>query len=93
MTNFTNPITVSAADLCSALWGQPLAYVNAGCYEGTKVRVRQVPADAVLTVTPSACGKGTSASVSDSDGGWIADRFGSLGARDLRRVVAYLASK
>jgi len=81
---------IRADDLVRALYGKGIDYVNRGFYEGTKMRVRKVPAGAILEVKDK--GRIT---VTDRDGGWIADRItgGTLGRRELKRVVEYLAKK
>lgn len=70
-------ITITAASLASAMWGHmvgdPIEALNNEVYKGTSIRARAVPADAILTIITSPTGAHTA---HDSDGGWIADRFG-----------------
>lgn len=78
---------VTAGELCQALWEKPSAELSRGFYPGTEIPLRVVPADAVVTVSLRSNG----GVVSDSDGGWIADRFGpDLGARQARLLQRIL---
>lgn len=78
---------ITANDLALAL-GSDLSGYNLGVYPGTDFKIRQIKPDAKLIVSYN--GKG-SASVSDMEGGWIADRFGpGLGAREYKSILQYL---
>lgn len=87
---------LTANELATALWGDgTFAGLNAGCYPGTKIRVRQVVGEHVLVIRED----GRSPHVlDDGDGGWVAERFSlfttpRLGEREYRRVLAFLAAK
>ena len=83
-------VKITAADLARIVfWGPDKdiehANKNWGFYEGTELRVRLVPADAVLTVTQT----GLVYTVTDDDSGWIAERFtinGVLNSRQGKEV-------
>jgi hypothetical protein len=81
-------VELTADALCRALYGEGVESINRGFYKGTKIRLRQVPADAhVLVHAWSGGGR-----VEDSDGGWIADRFGpGLGHREAQKAVRALS--
>ncbi len=66
--------TFTAAHLALTMWGEDIETIAWGVYEGTSIPVRRVPADAVLTVEATRYGW----RITDSDGGWIADRFGAI---------------
>lgn len=102
-------LTITAAELSQALcsgWDggyrdsnyqddAPTACWSMGTYEGTKIPVRKVPGDAVLTLDlwHGQGGGFTGATITDSDGQWIADRFGTtLGARQVKRIFAFRAA-
>lgn len=82
-------VEIKAADLAEALWGhyswyKGLSDLSKGYYQGTRIPLRSVPADALLVVEIWSNG----GLVSDTDGGWIADRFGpTLSTRETRRVL------
>lgn len=78
-------VKTTAGELSLALYGSVDA-MNVGFYEGTSIPVRKIPADAAVTLV-SYSGGGY---VVDSDGGWIADRFGALGHREAKRASAAL---
>ena len=81
-----DPIEITAEELCRALYGEGVEGINRGTYPGTAIPVRQVPPAARLIVVCKPAGI-----VTDSEGGWIADRFGpGLGVRECKRVLAYL---
>lgn len=81
---YVGTVELTAEQLTRALWGKPIDYINKGVYEGTGIPWRKVPKDAKLTVE---IGRG-GGMVRDSDGGWIADRFGpELGHRDAQKVA------
>ena len=63
-------ITLTASELCSALWGADSSELNIGCYDGTDTPLRPVPANAIVHITDTGLIK-----VTDNDGGWIADRI------------------
>lgn len=85
-------IETTAAELANALWGHLPSYhgiedLSLGCYEGTKIPVRKVPADAPVVLK---VGRGWTL-IEDRDGGWIADRFGpTLGYSWGKRAAAVL---
>ena len=86
MTNFVD-ITTDAATLAEAMYpGSGLDAFNSGAYEGTKVPVRQLTGREVVSVV------GTTARARVvADETWIADRFGDLGARQIKRLRAVTA--
>jgi hypothetical protein len=75
----------STATIAAAM-GLDLAAFNAGVYEGTKIRVRQLSGSERVLVTGTTAGAKI---VTDET--WIADRFGCLGARQIRRLVTLVA--
>lgn len=80
-------LEISADDLTRALYGKGVEVVNKGVYQGTKIPWRKVPKNAMLTIQD----KGV-ITVSDKDGGWIADRIagGTLGRREFKKVLKHL---
>jgi len=77
-------VEITANNLSHALFGEPISYMNLGRYPGTDIPLRPIPADTLLTVVYWSGG----GLVQDSDGGWIADRFGpGLGQRQVQRVL------
>lgn len=85
-------LTVTTAQLAvamSAIGGEDFATIaawNAGVYAGTLIPLRKLTGSEIVTVTGSASG----ARVTDTDGGWISDRFGTLGARQVRALLALI---
>jgi GNAT superfamily N-acetyltransferase len=79
-------LRVTAKDLIRAVYGQDVAYANRGVYPGTSTPLRKIRGDEVLRVDGTSAG----ARVMDDDGGWIADRVGDLGARQISRLLAFL---
>jgi hypothetical protein len=85
--SITCTIETTAEALCQALYGESVSCLNRGCYEGTNIPVRQVPADAPVTLKAWSGG----GSVTDQEGQWIADRFGpGLGHREAQRAAKAL---
>lgn len=80
-------LTISAEDLCRALYGSGVETVNKGFYAGTRIPLRPVPKNAMLSIED----RGT-ITVTDDQGGWIADRIteGVLGRREFAKVLSYL---
>ncbi len=85
-------IECSVDQLAGALWGVGGNAINAGCYAGTSIRLRRVdPGTLVIFRAFRPCpGAGLHGRVIDAVGGMIADRFGDIGCRDTRRVLATL---
>jgi hypothetical protein len=90
-------IEITASDLAFALWntralgslmpdrGVKLDFESGRWfYTGTTIPVRAVRGDEVLVVDLD------SGRIEDNQGGWIADRFGRLGARQRRALAATL---
>lgn len=90
-------ITTTSRALAVALWGADVrmdacapdgAYFDreAGCfrYGPGLPRVRTLTGDEQVVLTID----GHRVVISDSEGGWVADRFGRLGARESRKVIA-----
>lgn len=86
--------TRTLARAMSAIGGEDFATIeawNAGTYPGTKTKLRKMTGDEIVVVRISE--GGGSAKILDTDGGWIAERFGSLGARQVRALVALAKDK
>lgn len=81
MANQVNLVTTTAT--LAAAMGLDLAALNAGVYEGTSIRVRQLTGAERVEIRGTTAG----AKVVSSET-WIADRFGNLGARQIKRLAA-----
>jgi hypothetical protein len=79
-------LRVTAADLIRAIYGEDVAYANLGVYPGTSTPIRNIRGDETLSVEGTSAG----ARVTDGDGGWIADRVGNMGARQVSKLLAFL---
>lgn len=82
--------TAMLADAMSAIGGPDFSTIaawNQGCYEGTTIPLRKMTGLEMVTVIGSA----THAVVKTPES-WIEDRFGSLGARQVSRLVELKAS-
>lgn len=75
-------ITTDTATLAEAMGGD-LAVFNAGVYKGTSTPIRQLTGKEIVTVVGTTAGAKVL-----SDKSWIVDRFGALGARDVKRLRA-----
>lgn len=75
-------LVTDTATLADAMYpGGGLAAFNAGIYAGTTIPIRKLSGREIVTVA------GTTASAKVlSDETWIADRFGNLGARQIKRL-------
>ena len=78
-------VHTTAGKLSEALYGSA-DDMNWGTYPRTGIRVRKIQADAPVVLVAYSGG----GFVTDSDGGWIADRFGRLGHREAQRAVEAL---
>lgn len=78
--------TAILADAMSAIGGPEFASIdawNAGCYHGTTIPLRKMRGDEVVTIIGT-----TGHAVVKTPESWIEDRFGSLGARQVARLLA-----
>ncbi len=79
-------ITTDTATLAQAMFqGCTIADFNAGVYvyEGTRIHVRQLTGTESVRITGT-----TSGAKVVSGETWVADRFGDLGARQVKRLIA-----
>lgn len=90
-------ITTTSRTLAIALWGADVrmdacapdgAYFDRAAgvfrYGPGLPRVRTLTGDEQVLLTID----GNRVAVRDTEGGWVADRFGRLGARESRKVIA-----
>lgn len=77
-------IVTDTSTLAKAMWpGSALYDFNAGTYEGTKIPLRKLTGAERVRVSGTTAGARVLA-----DETWIADRFGNLGARQVKRLLA-----
>jgi hypothetical protein len=77
-------IVTDTATLAAAMYpGGGLAAFNAGAYAGTKIPVRKLTGREIVTVAGTTAGAKVLA-----DETWITDRFGKIGARQIRQLRA-----
>lgn len=92
-------LDTTAGALAKALWRakakdlyppRGVDYLDNGkvVYEGTEIPVRVVPESAPVTLVVEPGG----GHVVDTQGGWIAERFGRLGVREVKRALKLLGS-
>jgi hypothetical protein len=75
-------LVTDTATLATALYpGGGLAAFNSGIYEGTTTPIRKLSGREIVTVAGTTAGAKVL-----SDETWIADRFGDLGARQIKRL-------
>ena len=75
-------IVTDTATLADAMYpGEGLLAFNTGVYEGTKIPVRKMTGREIVTVAGTVGGAKVL-----SDETWIVDRFGGLGARQIKRL-------
>ena len=75
-------IVTDTATLAEAMYpGGGLLAFNTGAYEGTKIPIRKMTGREVVTVAGTTGGAKVL-----SDEIWIADRFGALGARQIKKL-------
>ena len=79
----SNPfsIRITTGELIPAVWGVPVGEFNAGYYIGTDIPIRPLTGKEVVVIT----GKSSGATIAGDD--WVADRLGSLGARQVARLL------
>ena len=76
-------VHVDTATLARAMFvGGDLQLFNSGCYEGTSIPLRKMTGTERVVIA----GTTAEAKVLTSET-WIADRFGPLGARQVRRLI------
>lgn len=80
-------ITTDTATLAEAMGGG-LATFNTGVYKGTKIQIRQLTGSEIVTVAGTTAGAKVL-----SDQTWIVDRFGKLGARQIKRLRELVPGK
>ena len=73
-------ITTDTTTLAEAMGGG-LETFNAGVYKGTKIPIRQMTGREIVTVVGTTAGAKVL-----SDQTWIVDRFGKLGARQIKQL-------
>ncbi len=79
-------IVTTTAVLARAMFeGWTIADWNAGCYQGTTIPLRKLTGHEIVTIRGRVTG-----AVVVTDETWISDRFGSLGATQIRRLQALL---
>jgi hypothetical protein len=75
-------ITTDTSTLAKAMLpGGDLQAFNTGVYEGTKAPIRKMTGREIITVSGTTAGAKVL-----SDQTWISDRFGKLGARQIKRL-------
>lgn len=75
-------IVTDTAMLAEAMYpGGGLSAFNAGVYEGTRVPIRKMTGREIVTVAGTTAGAKVL-----SDETWISDRFGALGARQVKKL-------
>lgn len=75
-------IRTNAATLAKAMFeGANLTTFNTGVYQGTKIPLRRINENEPIEVIGSTTGAKVIATEA-----WIADRFGNLGARQIKRL-------
>lgn len=75
-------IVTDAATLADAMYpAGGLPAFNAGVYEGTRTPIRKLTGREIVTVAGTTAGAKVL-----SDESWISDRFGNLGARQIKRL-------
>jgi hypothetical protein len=62
---------------------------NTGVYEGTRIPLRKMSGRELVDVV----GTRSRAQVISEEGTWIADRFGELGARQIKRLLTLLGER
>jgi len=76
-------IVTDTATLAKAMWGgSALRDFNAGAYAGTSIPVRQMRGNEEVRVSGTTAG-----AIVSTNETWIADRFGALGARQIKRLL------
>jgi hypothetical protein len=73
-------ITTDTSTLAEAMGGG-LETFNTGIYRGTKIPIRKMTGREIVTIAGTTAGAKIIA-----DETWIADRFGKLGARQIKRL-------
>jgi hypothetical protein len=82
-------IVTDTATLAEAMYpAGGLGAFHAGAYEGTRIPVRKLTGREIVTVAGTTAGAKVLA-----DETWISDRFGELGARQIKQLRALVARK
>jgi hypothetical protein len=82
-------IVTDTATLAEAMYPDGgLSAFNAGAYEGTKIPVRKLTSREIITVAGTTAGAKVLAAET-----WISDRFGKLGARQIKRLRDLVVGK
>lgn len=82
-------IVTDTATLADAMYpGGGLAAFNVGVYEGTRTPIRKLTGREIVTVSGTTAGAKVIA-----DESWIADRFGTLGARQIQALRALVSEE
>lgn len=77
-------IVTNTATLAEAMYtGGGLPAFNVGIYAGTQIPIRKLTGREVVTVAGTTAGAKVL-----SDENWISDRFGALGARQIKKLRA-----
>ena len=79
-------VVTTAKKLFDALgWHGPFSGLSAGNYQGTDIPLRKVSPGTRVAIYANK--RRTGGVVKDLESGWVADRFGGLGARDLKNIA------
>ena len=82
-------ITTTTTILADAMYpGGGLTAFNTGAYVGTKTPIRKMTGREIITISGTASGAKVL-----SEETWISDRFGDLGARQIKRLRAIVGEK
>lgn len=77
-------ITTDTRTLAEAMYPDGgLSAFNTGCYQGTRIPIRRMTGHELVDVA----GTTSRAKVSSKEGTWLSDRFGELGARQIKRLL------
>lgn len=73
---------VTDTETLALAMGSDLTTFNTGVYEGTNIRIRQLTGSEQVTILGTTAGARV---VSPET--WISDRFGAIGARQIKRLL------
>ncbi len=85
MATIVNVTTDTSTLACVMFASSSLDMFNDGVYPGTSIRLRRLTGTERVTILGTTAGARVI-----SDESWVADRFGSLGARQVKRLLQIL---